>query len=152
MVYTMQVVLVAFAAVVLGVGFLSTNHTQTSDEQLTGSGIPLVKETVLGKENSSPSPTTSVGSLSGYVYPGATVTSTQENYMELTSTADTDAISDWYKQLLKDNDFSNTNSVKTTTNGVVSNKLIGNDGGVTIEVDVSKDDSSSTALITVRKK
>lgn len=177
----MQVVIVALAAVVLGVGILSTNPTKTSDDQLSAAETetPLVEVSVLGIDTSpSPTPTASPTpeptvaptiqptqkpaatqppqtvnnsvSLSGYVYPGSSTVSSRNDYLELQSNANSNAVTDWYRNVLKQNNFSINSAIKTTTNGVVSNKLVGSDGDTTIEVNISQDNSSSV-LITVRK-
>ena len=176
----MQVVIVALAAVVLGVGILSSNPTKTSDDELSASGEPLVDSSVLAEETEVPEPTPTVEptaeptptssptvrptsapaqqpvnnnsniSLAAYVYPGATVVTSSSSYLELQSNANANTVTDWYRSLLKSSNFSINSAIKTTTNGVVSNKLVGSDGDTTIEVNISQDNSSSV-LITVRK-
>jgi hypothetical protein len=174
----MQVVIVALAAVVLGVGILSTNPTKTSDDELSASETLVVENSVLAEETeeleptASPEPTreptqqpspiynstvtttppssAATTSLSSYVYPGSSIVSSRDNYLELQSNANTNTVTDWYRSLLKSNSFSINSAIKTTTNGVVSNKLVGSDGDTTIEVNISQDNSSAV-LITVRK-
>lgn len=172
----MQVVIVALAAVVLGVGILSSNHTQTSDDQLTATETPLVEVSVLGID-SSPSPESSSTpepsetadptntptqeptakptqqpnniSLSQYMYPGSTVVSSSSSKLELTTGTDPNTVSDWYRSLVKTNGFSVTSSIKTSTNEIVNNKLVAAKGDQQVSVNVSKKNGSTVIVVEV---
>lgn len=148
----MQVIIVAFATLVLGVGLLANDHTQTSEDLVSPPKKQQLLEeqkTVLGTEVPK-AQEASAGDLTGYVYPNAQTLSSSAEKLELKSTDNPDIITQWYKDKLKQNDFSINTSVKTTTNGVVSNKLSASNGQTTYEVSISKDNGPEV-LITVRR-
>jgi len=149
----MQVVFVALATVMLGVGILANNHTQLSDDQLSAKDkeVPLVEESILGTATATPIATPvstqTPSSTSPFVYPGSNIESDANSEIRLTTNADTDTVTDWYKNLFIEMDFSSKSTVKTKTNGVVNNKLSAANGELIVEVEVTSSDNVTQVTV-----
>lgn len=150
MICIMQVVIVAFAAVVLGVGILATNPEESAH---------LVPESKVLAEKSEkttvpplviPTEEPVSNEMNDYRYPGSEVKTSSSNKVELQTTDHSNEVTDWYRNLIKSQGFSITSSVKTATNGVVNNKLVGSDNNVTINISVTQNGDSATTIVVER--
>lgn len=99
----------------------------------------------------SPSPTTTSqsSSLDAYLYPGATVVSRTNTTVSLRSASDTDAITNWYKDKIRQEGMNVKTFVTTKANDKVVNKLVGANGAKDISVEIKKDPGQETSAIEI---
>jgi hypothetical protein len=69
--------------------------------------------------------------------------------MHLTSSDSADAITNWYKNKIKDSGYNSTAFAVTNTNGNVLTKLAGGNGHNEIRVEITKSAGDSSTQITV---
>lgn len=98
-----------------------------------------------------PTPTTvpTPPAFLNYIYPHAEVTFQTSSKLELESSNDPDAITDWYKNKIRGLGFSAKSFAQTNTNGEVFNKLSAARTGEKIEITIKKDQNASKVTITV---
>lgn len=80
-------------------------------------------------------------------YPNAVQIRTEGNTTVYESQDDPDAITDWYKEKIKELGMSATSFVTTKTNGNVLNELVGANGKREIRVEITKSADQSTTEI-----
>lgn len=122
-----------------------------TDAQATGSLEVNSTPDLKNPENSKPaqSPVPSSDLLEGFKYPGAKVTSTSANKIEMESSGDPSKISDWYKEKIRALNFNAKSFTQTNQNGVIFDKFSAAKPGEKIEVTIKKDQNVSTVTITV---
>jgi hypothetical protein len=84
-----------------------------------------------------------------YIYPGAETVSSTSVKLELETTDNAAAVTEWYKNKIKELQFNAQSFSSTNTNGVIFNKLSAAKPGEKIEVTIKKDQNTSNVLITV---
>jgi hypothetical protein len=97
-------------------------------------------------------PSNATVSISRFRYPNATVTSSSDTRLELTSSDSPTSITDWYKNSINSIGMNTKSFVTTNTNGKVLNKLVGAGNGSEIRVEITKESSDSTVKIIVELK
>lgn len=88
--------------------------------------------------------------FSGFVYPNSQIVENNNSKILLVSSDHPDAITDWYKDKIKDMGMNVTSFVVTKTNDNVENKLVGAMNSDKVTVDIIKSSGSSTISITVK--
>ncbi len=74
--------------------------------------------------------------LINYKYPNSQVVGSNGNELSLTSPDDSDTITNWYKERIRDEGLNVKSFMTTKTNGNVLNKLVGASSGREIRVDI----------------
>jgi hypothetical protein len=87
--------------------------------------------------------------LSEYFYPGAKVVSQDSLHLDLVSSDDSDNITDWYKEVIRNEGMSVKTFVKTKTNGNVDNDLVGVNSSIKVSVKIMKKNDETTSHISV---
>jgi len=115
-------------------------------EALTPTIKPTLKPT---NETATPRPTNkpTESSNNNWYYPGASVVSSSGNSATLSTGTDPDAVTDWYKNKIKERGMNTTSFVTTKTNNNVLNKLAGSGNGQNISVEIKRDAGSSITQI-----
>lgn len=83
-------------------------------------------------------------------YPNSTVVSQNGSTTIYESSDNADAITDWYKKEIEDLNMNVKSFVTTKTNGKILNKLVGSDGKVEIDVEITKPSEEDTVKISVK--
>ena len=119
---------------------------------------PTPAETTGPLATSTPTPTPGSSNISvpkhspnadEYIYPGSDVISKTSQDISLTSTADPDTITSWYKEKIQSKNFNVNSYVTTTANDKILNKLAGNNGKSWVNVVISRDNTGVAVHITV---
>lgn len=100
-------------------------------------------------------PTINSGSnynVSDWQYPGSTILAATNSSLTLNANADTDTITNWYKEKIKASGANAKSFVTTKANDKVLNKLVGSNGKTEIRVEISKEPGSSVVQIGVTIK
>jgi hypothetical protein len=143
----------------VGVIFNIVSGEDTKVELTSSPGPTQTKSPTLS--SSSPSPTTrpsslpspvilEVGNPTRFVYPGATLVETSNTYLKYQSFDDPQTITNWYKAKIEEQNLRTTSFVQTSSNGQISNKLIGSNGQVEIEIEIEKQPNNSTVSIILK--
>lgn len=90
--------------------------------------------------------------LNTFRYPNATVTSSSDNSLSMTSTDSPESITNWYEQAIKNNGYNSRASAKTNSNGTIENKLGGGKNGESINITIKKSAGNNQVTITVTKE
>lgn len=100
----------------------------------------------------SPSPTKSQADseILAYRYPGAETLSSSENSLNLKSSDDIGAITNWYKAKIESENLNVESFVETSANDKVLNQLVGADGQKEIKIEIKKE--SGTFLVEISVK
>lgn len=77
-------------------------------------------------------------SLHAFVYPGSTILASSSTSLSLESNESTEAVTDWYKNLIKSMGMTATSFVTTSTNGAVLNKLAAAKSDFEVLVEITK--------------
>ena len=113
---------------------------------------PTIVPTNVPKNTIAPSSTTTLlpsFSLQTFFYPGASIISSDINNATLTSSDDTDKITDWYSQKIRELGMNVKTTVKTKTNGNVNDKVAGANNDSKVNITIVKEASQSTSTITI---
>ena len=121
---------------------------EAADYEYTTTPTPIPTNIPSTPTPTAPNQNTST-SIDSYIYPGASVISNSGNQLTLTSAADTDAITDWYKDKIISSGANVRSFVKTKTNNNVLNKLVGDNGEIEISVEIIKNSGDQVATIKV---
>lgn len=107
----------------------------------------------------SPTPTIVSPTISLETTPSPTSQPTSDRYQYPTSTKQSDGlyitvdsvqdVTNWYKDLMRNEGFSTITAIQTTTNGSVLNKLISVKGNTRLTIEIQKPASSDTVSIGV---
>jgi hypothetical protein len=136
----------------------TTTETPTVTEEptntptMTKTNTPTKVPTNTPAPNTNNSNSTSTFSVSGFHYPGASVTSSTNTPLELTTHDSPASVTDWYKNKINATGMNVKSFVTTTANEKVVNKLVAANGGQEISVDITKDPGSTTVKIIVEIK
>lgn len=84
------------------------------------------------------------------VYPNSHVISESGDEKNLESADDTTQITNWYKDLIRNNDMNATSFVTTNTNGNFLNKLAGANSSKKIEVEIERKEGQNTTKIKIK--
>lgn len=97
----------------------------------------------------SPTPIPSPKPLSEYIYPNSKTIASESAKLQLQTSANPSAVTDWYKNKIKAVQFNAQSFSSSNTNGAIFNKLSAAKPGEKIEVTIKKDQNASETLITV---
>lgn len=87
--------------------------------------------------------------ISIFIYPGATIKTQTQTTLTLESSDDTDKITDWYKDKIKNMGANVKSFINTRANDKVMNKLVGANSELEVSVEISRDPGSSIVKISV---
>lgn len=124
---------------------MTISPTSTTKTNPTSTPIPTSQPT-------SVPPTTNQANLNAFQYPNATVTSSSNTSLSMTSTDSPESITSWYEQTIKNNGFNSRASAKTNSNGNIENKLGGGKNGESIHITIKKSAGSNEVNIMVTKE
>lgn len=160
----MNIILVAAALVVVSVGIITSrtglmNEIDESGEVVVETETPTetpipsatIAPTVTPNPTATPESTEAPvqsGDLSEWQYPSSQAIS-QGSELVLTSNDSTDQITDWYKSKVENKGFNVKSFIKTSANDVVKNVISAANGQESINVEITKDPSDSSATIKV---
>ncbi|MBI2021758.1 hypothetical protein HYS93_02650 [Candidatus Daviesbacteria bacterium] len=119
-------------------------------KQLSQSATPsssVVPTTATTKP--SPSNSTNNSSLKDWQYPGSIIIDSSQTSLVLESSADTNQITDWYKEKIRNLNMNTKTFVVTSSNNNVLNKLVGKGSSAEVKIEISKPDGSETSKITI---
>jgi hypothetical protein len=88
--------------------------------------------------------------LTSFQYPNATVVSSSDAKLELTSNDNPTTITNWYKEKINSTGMNTTSFVTTSTNGIVVNKLVGAGNGKEIRVNITTSSNGGTVSILIQ--
>ncbi len=170
------VIVIAFALVGFG-AFTQVNQNDTSGEEsvLGDTPSPSITETTTPSATNTPdetstpthtpkqstqtptptqhqSGTTTGTGIAAFALPGAKISYQDGSAINLESTDDSDAITDWYKNKIESLGYNAKSFVKTKTNGNVKNSLVGADGKTEIRVEITKAPGENATKIFVTLK
>ena len=145
----MHIAIIIIAIVLVGGGILIRNKTTIdtpAEEIVLGETVPTPSNTATPTNaptqipSTSPTPSAGVPSatLTQFTYPNAAIGSQSDGSMTLTSTDDPQAITDWYKNKIKELGMSTRSFVQTKTNGNVHNVLAAAKNDDEIKVTITK--------------
>lgn len=176
--HDMHIVVIVIAIALVSFGaFTRISKTDTSDSQESVLGdtpavspsqttTPSVTETPgqSGTPTNAPSRTTGTPTptplknvqssvvISTLIFPGAKIAYQDSSALNLESTDDSDAITDWYKSKIESSGYNAKSFVKTKSNNNVKNSLVGADGKTEIHVEITKSPDSNVTKIFVTIK
>lgn len=84
------------------------------------------------------------------IYPGGEVLDKSSNGLTIESDNDPIEITNWYKKKIKGFEMNAISVVQTNTNGNILNKMSASNGKFTIEVEISRSNSSNMAKIVAK--
>lgn len=155
---------IAVIIVVVGIFFSQRNRSDfnqststskvisESEEQLkppSPTNVEEDKSSEIPTITKAPTPALSQNKVSDYRYPNSQTISSSSDSLLLNSTDDTDLITNWYKEKIKNEGANVKTFVTTKTNDNVLNKLVGADGEKEIRVEISKEAGESLVKISV---
>lgn len=114
--------------------------------------VPTNSPTQMPTATTKPNNNSSSFSLSGFQYPGASVNSSSQTRMELTTVDSPTTVTDWYKNKINSTGMNAKSFVTTSANDNVVNKLVAAGNGTEISVDITKSPSDSSVKIVVELK
>lgn len=91
-------------------------------------------------------------SISKFQYPGASVSSSSNNKLELTTNDSPKTVTDWYKNTINQTGMNVKSFVTTSTNDNVVNKLVGANGNDEVRVDITRAPNDTATTIIVELK
>lgn len=128
----------------------TTTNAPTLSPTLTTTNTPTKSPT------NTPVPTTNSNTssfaISGFHYPGATVLSSSNTRLELSTNDSPSTVTDWYKQKINATGMNVKSFVATTANDKVVNKLAAANGSQEISVDITRDPGNTSVNIIVELK
>lgn len=124
------------------------SHPEENNEVKIENEITVFSETPT-PETPTPTKIQATGEIFAYRYPGAEIAASSANSLTLRSFDDAEAITNWYKDKIENENMSVESFVETSANERVSNELVGADGQKEIRVEIKKDSSASSVEITV---
>jgi hypothetical protein len=89
-------------------------------------------------------------SISEFQYPGATVISSSATSLVLRSGDDPQKISNWYQEKIEARKMSAVSFISNNVNNSISNKLVGEEDGQRISVDITRESGASETEIEVK--
>lgn len=125
-------------------------QTQTSSPTATPS--PSTSPSASGTSpapTSTPTPIPPVTNSQGLQYPNSIKVRSEGTSTTYESSDDPDAVTNWYKDQIKNLKMNAKSFVTTKTNGNVLNKLVGVDGKKEIRVEISKNSNEAKVRIIV---
>lgn len=158
----MKIVVIVIASILVFVGAIFARTNQVNEptfesfetqEVLSDSSEPSVSPTP------TPTPTpaltqtqTPLTDITQFRYPESVIVSLTGTTLSLESWEDTDKITDWYKEKIKNQGMNVKAFVTTKTNDNVLNTLVGADGKKEIRVEIKKNSEEQTThiLLTVK--
>lgn len=147
----MQVSFVAIAALLILASAITHNEPRQEEPIVSD---PLLEEPLT---TSTPEPVETPGPVlaevsyySDYVYPGSEIKLQSEDKLELTSYDNSDDVTDWYKDLIKEKGFNTKSFVTTKVNGQVTNELEASNGEEHVEIKINKKASEDIVYISIR--
>jgi len=129
----------------------SESPTSAIDPSTTPTRIPTKAPTIqitISQNNT----TTSSLSISKFQYPGASVSSSSNNRLELTTNDSSKTVTDWYKNQINSLGMNTKSFVTTSANDNIVNKLVAADGKDEIRVDITKAPSDASVRIVIELK
>ena len=164
----MKIVVIALAAILVFVGaiFARTNQSneptfesfETQEVLSDSSETPESSDITPSPTPTSaptPAPTqtqTPLTDIGQFRYPESFIVSSTGTTLSLISSEDTDKITDWYKEKIKNQGMNVKAFVVTKTNDNVLNTLVGADGKREIRVEIKKNSEEQTVRILITVK
>lgn len=149
----MPTILLYIAFFIVIIGAVVQQKNQPPSPTLTPTITPTSTPTVISATPTSTSSPSTIPVqktyLQSFQYPGASVVSTTNSSIHLTSTDNADVITDWYKDTIKSTGFRSTAFAATKTNGNVLTKLAGSKNNIQVHVEITKKEFESTTQIKV---
>lgn len=150
----MHIAILIIAVILVGGGIFVRNKivVESPREQEVVLGESAPTDTPVPTIPSSPTPPDTQSSSTNqtdFIYPGATIGSQSDSSMTLTSTDDAQAITDWYKNKIKELGMSTRSFVQTRTNDNVHNVLAAAKNNDEIKVTITKNAGESLVSIVV---
>lgn len=135
-------------------GYPKPSGTPTIEKKVLSEVATLIPAPVLPTPKSVPTPTpvsttAPSSNISDYIYPGANVVSSSDKSLSLTSSDNADSVTSWYKQKITSNGFRSEAFAETKANDRVMNKLGGDNGQFSIQIEISQDSADSQVKISV---
>lgn len=101
------------------------------------------------KDSASPTSAPAVNqNIDTFIYPNSSIIDRGSNSFTIESNDNPEQITDWYKSKINEQDMNSTSVVQTNTNGNVLNKLAAKSSSLSLEVEISRSNSSNTTRIT----
>ena len=114
-------------------------RTSTHSPTITPTPRPIAATPVLPKETPSIS-------NSSWIYPNANIIERSGNTIKLQSGDSADAITEWYKTLIRQSGAQVKSFVQTKTNGVVLNKLVAAGNNKQTKIEISQKPGESVII------
>lgn len=133
---------------------LGVNSNITVKTSTTSTPVPTSSNSPLPSNSEEPSTTpestqTNNLGIDEWIYPGASVTSKSGASLSLETGDNTESVTDWYKEKVREKGFNAKSFVTTKTNDNVLNKLSGAKEGQEVLIEIKKAPSETSAKITV---
>ena len=158
----MEIILTVIAAVILIVSIAQTRMTNVAPKTEESPSIennisspspsesPKASPTIHPTSTPTPKPQTSQNqSMDEYIYPASKVISSSVRSLSLTSNDDPGKITSWYKEKIQSKNLNVNSFVNTQANDKILNKLVGDNGQISISVEVSKENANAQVNITI---
>ena len=148
----MKIVVIAVATVLVLVGAIFARTNQSNEPTFESFET---QEVLSDSSEPTPVPTqtqTPLTDITQFRYPGSFIVSLTGTTLSLESSENTDKITDWYKEKIKNQGMNVKTFVVTKTNDNVLNTLVGADGKKEIRVEIKKNSEEQTThiLLTVK--
>lgn len=139
--YSPLIIFPVFVLIVVLVGIVYAIDTQNKFTNQALSQVHIAPDET-DPPPSSP-PTTQVAEelnppLSELVYPESVIISSSPNAIRLETTAETQTITDWYKDKIKSLNFESKSSVAVSKNGNIENRMIGEKAQEHVYIEIKK--------------
>ena len=127
----------------------SETEDDSDSEDLKEESEIIIKPTIKPFPTSAPTSKPTATNLSDFIYQGSSVISSNSNSLKLTSTDNTDTITNWYKEKINSLGMNVKSFVTTSANDKILNKLVGANGTREIRVEISKEPGKTITNIIV---
>jgi len=108
-----------------------------------------INDQIPTKDSASPTSVPAVNqNIDAFIYPNGSVVNRENSSFTIESNDTPEQIVDWYRSKINEHDMNSTSVVQTNTNGNVLNKLAASSSTLSIEVEISRSNSSNTTKIT----
>lgn len=142
----------AIAALILAV-FITQTYTEkgvSKSDTISVTEEPTSLPTPLPSVSPSPKSQTSQNqNMNEYLYPGSKIISSSSQNLVLTSGDAPEKITSWYKEVIQGKNLNINSFVNTQANDKILNELVGDNGQISIKVEVSKETVSAPVKIIV---
>ncbi len=123
-----------------------TSEPEASAQPITITPVPTPAPTLA--PTVAPTPSSNPSSATGWIYPGASVISSNGK-LTLNSSDDPDKVTEWYRAKINSGGYNIRNSVKTSANDNIRNVISAAGNDTSVEVEITKKPSDSISRIEV---